>query len=138
VSDPENFGLTAARARGGVAVKGRRFDSDGQFTKFDYSLNVKLWQFWYVECENDSDKIADLLRRLNTQPEFATLHGVPAPGIRPTQWQPRWSSESHGDSRTLLDAARSSIPFDFDKVPLPPDSGLGDGQNIVELAQYVR
>lgn len=136
--DPAKFGLTAALAHGGLAVKGRRLELDGQVTKFDYTLNEKLWRFWWVECDNDVDEIVQLLRRLNTRPDFATLHGAPAPGIRSSQWHPRWSSEGRGDTRTLVDVDRSSIPFDCDKFPLPPNSTLGDGQNIFAQAEYVR
>ena len=104
MSDPAKFGLTAALAHGGLAVKGRRLDPDGQFNKFDYTLNEKLWRFWRAECENDADEIVELLRRLNTRSDIATLHGIPAPefihrsGIR------------GGAARAAVSRARSSMP----------------------------
>ena len=91
-----------------------------------------------VGCPNDAGHVADFLRSLNSRPDIMTVHGVPAPGISPSEWQPRWSSDSRGSLPTLLDADRSSIPIDIDKATLPDGSALGEGRNLVALAEYVR
>ena len=91
-----------------------------------------------VSVPNDADSVAELLLEINSRSDLTTVHGAVAPGISPSELQPRWSSESHGASRTLLDADRCYIPFDIDKAPLAEGSAAGKGENLVAFAEQVR
>ena len=82
--------------------------------------------------------VAELLRGINSRSDLTTVHGAVAPGISPSELQPRWSSESHGAARSLLEADRFYIPFDIDKAPLAEGSAAGKGENLFAFAEQVR
>ena len=97
-----------------------------------------MWLMANVSVPNDADSIAELLRGISPRSDIATVHGAVAPGIAPSKLQPRWSSESHGASCTLLNVDRPYIPFDIDKAPLAEGSAAGKGENIYAFAEQVR
>ena len=125
-------------AHGRKAVKRRLLEPDGDLVKSDHTLFVKMWLMANVSVPNDADSVAELLREINSRSDIATVHGAVAPGIIPSELQPRWSSESHGASRTLLDADRFYIPFDIDKAPLTEGSAAGKGENLYAFAEQAR
>ena len=125
-------------AHGKKAVKRRLLEPNGDLVKFDHTLFVKMWLMANVSVPNDADLVAELLRKINSRSDIATVHGAVAPGIIPSELQPRWSSESHGASRTLLDADRFYIPFDIDKAPLTEGSAAGKGENLYAFAEQAR
>ena len=134
-----DFGLALLKpAQGQKAVKRRLLEPNGTIVKSDHTLFVKMWFMANVSRSHDADSVAELLLEINSRPDVASVHGAVAPGISPSKLQPRWSSESHGAARTLLDTERWYIPFDADKVPLAEGSAAGKGENIRALAEQVR
>jgi hypothetical protein len=120
------------------AVKRRLLEPNGTLVKSDHTLFVKMWLMANVSVPNDADSVAELLRGISPRSDIATVHGAVAPGIAPSKLQPRWSSESHGASCTLLNVDRSYIPFDIDKAPLAEGSAAGKGENLYAFAEQVR
>jgi hypothetical protein len=120
------------------AVKRRLLEPNGDLVKSDHTLFVKMWFMANVSVRNDADSVAELLRGINPRSDIATVHGAVAPGIDPSKLQPRWSSESHGASCTLLNVDRPYIPFDIDKAPLAEGSAAGKGGNLYAFAEQVR
>ena len=133
------FGLALLKpAQGQKAVKRRLLEPNGTIVKSDHTLFVKMWFMANIHRPLDADLVAELLREINPRSDVATVHGAVAPGIIPSELQPRWSSESRGAARTLLDVERSYIPFDADKVPLAEGSAMAKGENLPALAEQVR
>jgi hypothetical protein len=133
------FGVSVLKpAQGKKAVKRRLLEPNGALVKSDHTLFVKMWLMANVSVPNDADSVAELLRGINPRPDIVTVHGAVAPGIIPSELQPRWSSESHGASRTLLEADRSYVPFDIDKAPLAEGSAAGKGENLRAFAEQAR
>jgi hypothetical protein len=120
------------------AVKRRLLEPNGTLVKSDHTLFVKMWLMANVSVPNDTDSVAELLRGIGPRSDITTVHGAVAPGIAPSELQPRWSSESHGASCTLLNVDRSYIPFDIDKAPLAEGSAVGKGENLFAFAEQVR
>jgi hypothetical protein len=120
------------------ANKRRVLDADGVLIKSDHTLSIKMWLMANVSVPNDADSVAEFLLGINSRPDVTTVHGLVAPGISPFELQPRWSGESHGSQRTLLDTDRPYIPLDIDKMRLPEGSVIGNGENLYAFAEQVR
>jgi hypothetical protein len=138
VSHDEEFVRTIANAQGGLAAKRRTRSAHGQVTKFDPTLRETYWRLWRFRTELDVDKIVKSERFMALRRDLAALHGDPAPGIDPNQWVRRWSSESHGAERTIIDASRYYIPIDCDGGLAPHGSALDRGEHLYAAAEYMR
>jgi hypothetical protein len=133
------FGISVLKpSHGRKAIKRRLLEPNGALVKSDHTLFVKMWLMANVSVPNDADSVAELLRDINSRSDIVTVHGAVAPGISPSELQPRWSSEDRGAARTLLDVDRSYIPYDIDGAPLSEGSAAGRGENLPALAEQVR
>jgi hypothetical protein len=133
------FGIAVLKpSHNRVAVKRRSLDPNGALVKADHTLFVKLWFMANVSRPGDPDSVAEFLGEINSRSDLMNVHGAVASGIAPSELQPRWSSESRGAARTILDVDRSYIPFDFDKVKLAEGSAAGKGENLPALAEQAR
>ena len=110
----------------------------GKVTKSDAAQTESFWRMARVRLEADVDRIVRFLFRLAPRQDLATVHGVPAPWVRPHQWVRRWSAEHHGSDRTLLEQDLGFLPLDIDDAPLPQGSVLDQGQNLYAAAEHGR
>jgi hypothetical protein len=134
-----SFGISVLKpSHNRPAVKRRTLEPNGALVKSDHTLFVKMWFMANVSVPNDADSVEELLRGISPRSDIATVHGAVAPGIAPLQLQPRWSGESRGAVRTLLDVERSYVPFDVDGMRLAEGSAAGRGENLLALAEQVR
>jgi hypothetical protein len=133
------FGIAVLKpAHGQKAVKRRLLEANGSIVKSDHTLCVKMWRMANVSRSDDPDSVAELLGEINSRSDLMTVHGAIAPGIVPSELQPRWSSESRGAARTILDADRPYIMFDVDKAPLAEGSAVGKGEHFFAFAEQAR
>jgi hypothetical protein len=130
------FGIAVLKpANGRDAVKRRLLEPNGTIVKSDHTLFVKMWLMANVRIPDNPDSVAEFMRKINSRSDLMTVHGAVAPGIIPSELQPRWSSEGHGAARTILDADRAYIPFDVDKAKLTEGSAAGKGENLPAFAE---
>ena len=133
----DEISITVLQAQRLLAVK-RRTLTHGKVTKSDAAQTESFWRMARVRLEADVDRIVRFLFRLAPRQDLATVHGVPAPWVRPHQWVRRWSAEHHGSDRTLLEQDLGFLPLDIDDAPLPQGSVLDQGQNLYAAAEHGR